>query len=347
MKKVGIISIYDENNYGNRLQNYAVQEIIKKMGFEVETIKNTNICNGENYLDRVLTVDKRRREKFLEFNEKYMNNSDEVVFHHKIDDNFHNNYDYFIIGSDQIWNYNFEDRFSDIVFAPFAPFEKRISFSASFGINQVPKEDYIHYKELAGMKAISVREEAGAKIVKDITGREDAVVLLDPTMTIAREEWKKIAKEPENLTSKKYILEYFLGKVSPERREVINKFAKENGCEIIDILELESFGATGPSEFIYLIENAYLVLTDSFHSSVFSILFETPFLVFDRIEAKMENMGSRLDTLLNKFNLHNRKYNGYIDKSHIDNDYRQVNKILDIERQKTLKFLKDALEVTV
>lgn len=309
MKKVGIITIYDEDNYGNRLQNYAVQEVIKSLGFDVETIKNTNLINGENWLDNVLKVDPKRREKFLKFNEENMHNTEEVIFHSEIPEDLHERYDYFVIGSDQIWNHNFQDRFSDMVFASFAPYEKRISFSASFGISDVDKDYHSHYKELKNMKAISVREEAGAEIVKNITGREDAVVLLDPTMMLEKEKWEKIMKKPEQLNSKKYVLEYFLGNVSEQRRKVIEKFAKENDCDIIDILDRDSFYATGPSEFLYLIKNSFMVLTDSFHSCVFSILFGKPFLIFDRDEEGMRNMNSRIETLLKKFDLGHRKFN--------------------------------------
>lgn len=345
MKKVGIITIYDENNYGNRLQNYAVQEILKDMNFDVETIKNINLVNGENYLKRAEKVMPQRREKFLKFNSENMKHTQDVVFHHEIDEKFHENYDYFIIGSDQIWNYNFKDRFSNAVFADFAPMEKRISLSASFGISEVPKESYNLYNGLIGMKAISVRENAGKNIVKDITGREDAVVLIDPTMMLSAEKWTTVMKKPEQLTSKKYILKYFLGNFSEEKQKVVEKFAYDNDCEIIDILDEKSFYATGPSEFLYLIKNAFLVITDSFHSCVFSIIFNRPFLIFDRDQERMRNMYSRIETLLQKFELNNRKFEGVIDDSHINVDYSHVDNILFKEQQKVKEFLINALNV--
>lgn len=345
MKKIGIITIYDENNYGNRLQNYAVQEILKEMNFNVESIKNINLVNGENYLKRAEKIMPERREKFLRFNSENMKHTQDVVFHHEIDDKFHDKYDYFIIGSDQIWNYNFKDRFSDAVFANFAPTEKRISLSASFGISEVPKEYYNLYNGLNGMKAISVRENTGKEIVKNITGREDAVVLIDPTMMLSAEKWSSVMKKPEQLTSKKYILKYFLGNFSEEKQKVVEKFAKENDCEIIDVLDEKSFYATGPSEFLYLIKNSFLVITDSFHSCVFSIIFNRPFLIFERDQEKMRNMYSRIETLLQKFKLKNRKFEGVIDNSHINVDYSEVDDILLEEQKKVRKFLRNALNI--
>lgn len=346
MKKIGIITIYDENNYGNRLQNYAVQETLKTLNFEVETIKNTNLVNGENYLERhIRKADKNRREKFLKFNEEYMNNTEEVIIHEKVEKDFHEKYDYFIIGSDQIWNYNFTERFSEFAFATFAPKHKRIALSASFGISEIPKEDHMAYKGLEEMKAISVREFAGATLVKEITGRDDAVVVLDPTMMLTAEKWSTIIKRPEQLKSDKYILKYFLGNCSDDKQAEIERFAKENDCDIIDILDKESFYATGPSEFLYLIKNSTLVLTDSFHACIFSILFEKPFLIFDRDQANIQNMNSRIETLLTHFKLEGRNFEGKISDEQMNIDYSHVEEILKAEKERTMNYLKEALEI--
>lgn len=346
MKKIGIITIYDEDNYGNRLQNYAVQEVLKSMDFDVETIKNTNIVDGKNYLiENLQRVDPKRTEKFLQFNDEYINNSKEVIFHHDVDKNFHEEYDYFVIGSDQIWNYTFEDRFSDFSFASFAPKNKRISFSASFGISKIPEEEHEKYRELHDIKAISVREFAGADIIKEITGREDAVVLLDPTMMLSAKEWNAVAKRPKQLNSQKYILKYFLGNVSKEREKEIQRFAKQNNFDVIDILDKNTFYFTGPSEFVYLIKNSSLVLTDSFHSCVFSIIYDRPFLIFDRDEDGMRNMNSRIDTLLEKFKLQGKKFTGKITNENLKTDYSEVSEILKLEQENTKRFLKKALDI--
>ena len=255
MKKVGIITIFDEDNYGNRLQNYAVQEVLVSLGFDVETIKNVNIIEEYNLLEEVKKVLPERREKFLDFNNSNMKINDEVIIHDNVPENFHENYDYFVIGSDQIWNHEFPERFSNFSFAEFAPKEKRIAFSASFGIENIEKDIFEKYEALKDVRAISVRENAGGKLVKDITGREDATVLIDPTMMLTKEKWMTVMKKPEMLKSDKYILKYFLGNVSEEKNADRAKVAKENGCDIIDILDKDNFYATGPSEFIYLIQN--------------------------------------------------------------------------------------------
>lgn len=347
MKKVGIFTINDDSNFGNRLQNYAVQEILKKYNIQVVTIrKNSLLSRIKNklkiYVKKIIPQNKYKRQiNFNKFNKnikfKYYKKDKEL-------DKINKQYDYFFTGSDQVWNPNF-GRMSDVDFLMFASEEKRNSFSASFGISNLPNDLKNFYKErLAKLKNISVREDAGKKIVEELTGRKDIKVLIDPTMMIKAEEWDKVAKRPKKLENDKYILNYFLGDVSKERKEIIEKVAIENNCKIINILDPQDiYYSCGPSEFLYLEKNAYLICTDSFHSSVFAILYNRPFLVFEREDAN-ENMNSRLETLLSKFELQDRKYiNGNIKEKDLKTDYSNSYKILDEERKKCNEFLMETL----
>ena len=169
-------------------------------------------------------------------------------------------------------------------------------------------------------------------------------------MLLSAAEWNKIAKKPKQIDktkSKKYILNYFLGELSDKRRKQIEQIAKENNCFIINILDKNSPCYTsGPSEFLWLEKNAFLVCTDSFHSSVFAILFNTPFIVFNREEKNVDNMNSRIDTLLSKFKLEDRRYNGKkITKENLKHNYTEAYKILEKERKKSEEFLKKALDI--
>ena len=122
--------------------------------------------------------------------------------------------------------------------------------------------------------------------------------------------------------------------------------ARENNCEIINILDKNSpFYQTGPSEFLYLEKNAFLICTDSFHSSVFAILYNRPFIVFEREQKGLESMNSRIETLINKFNLKNRKFTGKITEENLQHDYTAAYEILEKERQKSNEFLKKALDI--
>ena len=201
---------------------------------------------------------------------------------------------------------------------------------------------------MSEFKNVSLREETGKKIYYDITGKEDAIVCLDPTMLLKQQEWDKVSNRPkqlDNLKSSKYILNYFLGELSKERKDEINRIAKENNCEIINILDKNNpFYETGPSEFLYLEKNAFLICTDSFHSSVFAILYNTPFVVFDR-EDKVASMNSRIECLLSKFKLTDRYYKGKITDNLLKCDYTEAYKILEEERKKSDIFLRKALDI--
>ena len=358
MKKIGILTINDDSNYGNRLQNYAIQEIFKKFDIIPETINNQNNIVYLNVLKKkikyiikkIINLKKHRRYiSFIDFNKK-INYSKYYIDEKHIIKNLSKKYDLFFTGSDQVWNPTF-NRLTNIDLLTFAKDEQKISFSASFGISELPEQ----YKEkakkaLKTFKMISVREDRGKEIIEELTGRNDVKVLVDPTMLLSAEEWDKVLKRPKPinlLNEKKYILNYFLGNLSEQRKTEIERIAKENDCEIINILdEKDPFFVSGPSEFLYLEKNAFLICTDSFHSSVFAILYNRPFVIFDREQEGVEKMNSRIDTLISKFNLKNRKYNGSkITKENLEHDYTEAYKILEEERKKANSFLKKALNI--
>ena len=132
--------------------------------------------------------------------------------------------------------------------------------------------------------------------------------------------------------------------MSEKRKKEIERIAKENNCEIINMLDKNSpFYQTGPSEFLYLEKNAFLICTDSFHSSVFAILYNRPFVVFDREDANVK-MNSRLDTLLKKFKLENRWYEDKITEEQLQVDYKESYMILEGERKKAKEFLENAIK---
>lgn len=354
MKKVGIVTIIDNNNYGNRLQCYALNKYCNSniKNAEFLTLKNDSFSNQKRlYIFRVIRAllfnnkekydsHGKRREKFDAFEKNIKYYSKKVTCYSNLD-----LFDYLIVGSDQVWNPNYR-RLRDLDLLANASPQKRIAYAASFGVSNIPTKLITEVaKKLKEFKAISVREDRGKEIVENLTGRKDVKILIDPTMLLTPDEWDKVAKKPEQLKNNKYILNYFLGNLSEERKAVIEKFAQENDCEIINILDKNSpFYECGPSEFLYLEKNAFLICTDSFHSSVFAILYSNPFLVFNR-EDDHANMNSRLETLLSKFKLENKKYNGKISNETLTCDYSEAYKILEKERKKADEFLKAALDI--
>lgn len=255
-----------------------------------------------------------------------------------------NEYDYFIAGSDQIWNPHWINGY--VEFLQFADKKKRISYSASFGVRDIPQEkrkDFSRY--INGMEHISVREQAGAEIVQDLCGF-DVPVLVDPTLLITKDEWSSIAEKPWWLEKAKYMMVFFLGGMSEQESMECKKIAESNDLKIINILDKDNldYYTSSPEEFLYLIKNASIVLTDSFHATVFSIIMNTPFLNFSR---KGMEMNSRIDTLLNLFDMNERRViDGEPIRLELFNvDFSNVEECLKIEREKSKKFLFEALHI--
>lgn len=350
MKKVGILTLVGNNNYGNRLQNYALSKKIDSMGFKTETIWicknkfNAKIKEKSKVLSSLFIKKYKRYYNFVQFtNGKIKNRYSKDINLIK------NDYYKFVTGSDQVWNYNFKS-FDKNFLLLFSEYNKNISYAASLAVDSITDNFVDLFKNgIKNIRNISVREDKTKDILIDLTKRKDIEVLIDPTMLLTSEEWDKVSKKPrqlKNIKEDKYILNYFLGELSQSRKQEIERIAKENNCHIINILDKEDpFYTCGPSEFLYLEKNAFLICTDSFHSSVFGILYNTPFIVFER-EDKAAKMNSRIDTLLSKFKLKNRKFNDKeITKENLNHDYTEAYRILEKERKKSEEFLKKALDI--
>lgn len=347
MKNIGIITITGGSNYGNRLQNYALQHYIeKKFECTIETLKNESQTLS-SIIKKFLVKEQetKKAQRFKEFNKKYINFSKLSI------NNFTKSkdildYDVLICGSDQIWNSSFREN-DRANFGYFYPQQFVISYAASFGTEKVDSTKKRKYKKyLKHLKYISVREDSGKKIVKELTNNDDVEVLVDPTMLLTSNEWDKIAKKPKQLKEEKYILCYFLGDINAKDKQVIETFAKKYNYKIIDIMNPKSeYANCNPNEFLYLEKNAYMICTDSFHSAIFAILYQRPFFVFNRNYGKLKNMSSRLETLLTKFALENRKFSGKITEENLKCDYAKTYMILEKERLKSYNFLKKALPI--
>lgn len=372
MKKIGILTINDYSNYGNRLQNYALQELLKSLGFNVDTIvnlSNETDPSEKSIIEKVISkspkemcklikekihykfnkkeIDEIKNKKiisFKKFTKKHISEYAEKIEYDNIPKELNEKFDFFVTGSDQVWNPNYRNG-SNIDFLTFADKKKRISYAPSFGIADIPDEYKLNYKTwINEMNHLSVREEAGAKIIKDLTGR-DVSVVLDPTMMISRENWLSIASESYTKPKSKYLLTYFLGNITKEYKKFIEDISIENNLEIVnlgDINDKERY-SVDPGEFIDYINSASVFFTDSFHGAVFSILLRRPFVVMERVEYGA-SMGSRIDTLLNKFNLTDRKWSRIGKSADIFNvKYDNIDEILGEEQKKSLEYLKKAL----
>lgn len=313
--KILILTIKDNKNYGNRLQNYAVQQNLKNHLCNVSSIQLLNpkdiFSMSKTFilypLVWILGGERQKRYKkrfrFFAFNKHIIQNNRKIkstqldILRHQII-----SYDLIVYGSDQIWNPKF-DSFTEAYLGTCAPREKNIALSASFGIDEIPEEylDFFRDSLLNNFSAISVREYQGAKIIKDLTGM-DVEVLPDPTLTLSREKWETLEKPVP--IPKDYYLTYFLGNKPENIISTIELFQN------IVSVSAEPSQPFGPGEFLYLIHQAKYLCTDSFHGCVFSIIYQIPFMLFTR-QDHHTSMNSRLTSLFRMLELKGEQRDGY------------------------------------
>lgn len=377
MKKIGLITYYG-NNYGGVLQAYALQQMVIANGFECEIISNnflnrksvykkmkgkmvnliSAMKNPSHYFDKRRTYHQyaaqnaSKIKKFEEFRHQNL-----CIYHtgfSSYGDYLKNppEYDVYLCGSDQIWNPNLYCD-NGFYFAGFAPEEAlKISFASSVGVSMVNKKQAAFMAPfLNRFDVISTREQKGADIINAISSKK-AKVVLDPTLLLDADEWSRIATPC--FINEPYIFCYLFG----EREYVaeIKKKVKElTGMKVVCVpfvpRELDSsdekvFDA-GPAEFISLIKNASLVLTDSFHATAFSINLRTPFISLCRFDkSDKKNMNDRLVTILNLVDLSDRLVdaNNTISADFLyDVDFVKAHDQLEKKRQIDRQFLIEAL----
>jgi hypothetical protein len=293
---------------------------------------------------------KNRNEQFKMFIEQnFRSHVTECIGYDKLTEKARE-FDAVVVGSDQLWlPSGMGSNFYNLLFVPDEI--RKVSFATSFGVSYIP---FYQVKKtgqyLNRFDYIGVREETGKKIVEEVSDKK-AEVILDPTLLIEASEWRKCMKK--NPVEGKYIFCYFLGN-NPEHRKQVDRFAKEKGLKVYNLAHIDEYVAedklfsnvsdVGPFEFINLIDNAEYVFTDSFHASVFSILFNKKFIVFNRFsDADKNSRNSRIDNLMKKLGLESRRHAGDIGKVADEIDYGAVQGRLDALREKSFVYLRKAL----
>lgn len=361
---IGYITINDETNLGNRLQSYATYQLLSRYD-KTECIVRNYFCEGvkrripwnplrimQKLRNKIIyrTVSDTKQQSVYE-EARYLNfkefssliHNGETLTKDTDYTQLENKYDIFVAGSDQIWNPNlFSDMYINML--GFVKTKRKISLSSSISKDSLyPEEKYEFKKYLTSFYALSCREEKGSYLVHKLTNK-DCETLIDPTLMLEKNEWALIMKKPDfHNEQKAYILLYFLGGRASEFSNEIYKLSKRYNMEVIDIYNKEStYYSCGPREFLYLISNASLVLTDSFHGSVFSYIFDKPFKTFVRKDTN--SMNSRLLTLSDKLKLQNRMFirdiaeiNDEAFKFQYDKEY------LRYEQRRFLEYLEKAL----
>lgn len=309
--KIGIITIHKSQvNYGASLQSFALWKFISDQGNDCEIIDLLRPChsdykvsrslgeNGKSWKQKIIVWVKKsikktdlpdwiieRRQKFCDFNKlaKYSREfrSVEDLFKASFD------YDVYITGSDQVWNPKMPF-INDPYFLTFAPQGKRrVSYASSFGIDSIPQEFKPQYSNwLTQYDQLSTRENRGAYIVEELLGKRPKVVL-DPVFLLKSSVWGKYMQKVPGIEPKNYVFVYMLRydeRIINHAIALAEKYQKplymvlseEKAVKHPAVKQLFSIG---PSEWLWLVANADLFVTSSFHGTAFSIIFNTPFVV--------------------------------------------------------------------
>ncbi len=383
MKKLGICICYQHRNYGSQLQSYATTVELKKRGIDFEIIRYKKkvtpallikslprLLNPVFISDRVLVRYKKnlmlqlkpelkqqnstRNSCLAKFSKERFTKLSPVYYGYDELKKASAKYDGVMVGSDQLWAPGgITSNFYNLMFADEGTL--KLSYAASFGVSQIePKLHELYNKFLSRMDFISVRENSGKKLVEELSSNT-AEVVVDPVLLLDGDEWlEEIPNEKKY--DEPYIFAYFLG-TSAEYRKAVTEFAKKKGLKIVTSHHMDSYNKVdegfgdyapfdvGPAEFVNLIRNAEYVFTDSFHGSVFSMLYKKQFMVFNRYsDASISSKNSRIDSFCENYDLKDRRFNGNIDAVDNEIDYDSVLKKAQEHRKQSKAFLDKALE---
>ena len=366
--KIAIMTWFHYHNYGTALQVVALNEYLRSIGHAPFVInyrpsalpilapKGSTISYVAKKIHKRVGelvnssyTTEKREEKFESFLFDHLIFTEECKTLSDLE-RLNNEYDAFICGSDQIW--------SPILFNPhyYLDFindqKKMIAFAPSVGLSQISDINVkARVKELVDrFTYLSTREYSGSTILSNLIGR-DVKTVLDPSFLVDKQKWSDCAKSPIS-NSRPYLLVYMLGKNEKHWRQIF-RIAERLQLKVLIIptfsKDLKRQGcikdAVGVQDFLALVKNASYVCTDSFHGTVFSIIFNKQFSVFERFKEKDEaNQNSRIYHILKLLGLESRLLTGKDYHSIQEGiDYNQVNRRLDEEKEKTESFLKAAL----
>ena len=363
--KVALAINYDYHDYGGMLQAFATQRFLEKQGIDSDAINFDNVKGDisrrkwkyflSNMMDISIVKEKSRliekkiRQKTNARLKAQMAERDNAfdkfcTSHFKVSRPFDSwddmakasqqEYDAVIVGSDQLWLPS--NVMADYYTLNWVPEKvKKIAYATSFGIGNIPqkyKEMYRQY--LTRIDYLSARETSGQEIISELTDRSVPLVN-DPALLLDANGWDEVIKD-KPIINDKYIFCYFMGD-NPEQREFVKRLAKEKGLKIVALLHLDQFIETdehyadytpwniSPADFVNLVKYAEYVCTDSFHGTVFSIIYSRNFFTFKRFNKKASlSTNTRITSLLTRIGLMDRLVVNLDKRPDNINDWRKI-----------------------
>lgn len=367
--KVGILTFHNAHNYGAVLQAYALKRKVENMGHNVEIINYCNKCIEEKYVDKLKVkfskedlkhpksllwklIDKsqlnyrqpawsRQCKEFDDFISKYLLDNRKKKI--KLEDIGKIGYDAIIVGSDQIWESNITGGLDDAYLLNLDFSGRKIAYAASkSGVNISGEEAKTIGESLRDFSYISVRENTLQNAISGIVDKP-IVNTLDPTLLLEGKEYADIIKKPKKISSK-YIFAYFVVE-DKELMQYAQTLASEKGYELIELRYYlqkkyrnhNQLADIGPKEFLGYIKNAETIVTNSFHGTVFSILFHKKFYCVYKENVRIEN-------LLQRLNLKDCHINTSKELGQCEIDYDKVDQELELIREASIDFIEQALD---
>lgn len=377
---IGLATPFITNNYGTKLQAFALQQYLAKNGWNNEIInyrfgekqfnpKKLFLPNRKEYrrinrqrreaLSRQPDVKENidvRNKRFERFTRSSYALSERCDTLKDVNRLAKARYSAVVCGSDQIWLPSHAlERYYLLDFLPNSI--KRIAYAPSFGVSTIPAIVRSNYQRaLEKFDVITVREDTGVKLIKELTGK-DCPVVVDPTLLLTANQWVELLKIERPLIQGEYVLGYFIG-AAEEHRKKARAYAKANHIKFVILPNIdevvkadteyadEALYDVGPDDFVNLIKNAQTIFTDSFHGTVFSLIFQKNVYCFERFDnASKNSTNSRIYSLLSKTNLQSRLVRNMEADLPVDSiDYGCVLKRIDALRASSKNILEEALK---
>lgn len=355
---IGILTLHYGLNYGGVLQAYALQKTLQLHGYDCKIIDRIPISFGKyKYLFKRKFIHPFTHCGFADFRRNFLNYKTYPVFTSQQMQELSRKFETIIVGSDQVWRkgiFSVEGNYF-LNFLPEASRTKGISYAASFGVDfweYDSKETEEIKRCLTGFKAISVREESGVSLIKEKCNL-NSICVLDPTLLADSKIYDPLLLK-SNYTTKGKLVSYILD-WNDYKKNVTTELTSKLGKETVHILPqqrnrkgyLQGFRDHEPYVYDWLkaIKDSDYVITDSYHGTIFSIIFNKQFLVIGNKERGL----TRFVSLLKKFDLTDRILNEtqpLRTETLLENDieYDLVNRILSEERNSSMFFLRSNLE---
>lgn len=375
-KVIAVVNRTNLKNFGSVLQVYALCDTVKKLGYDAEVVWQSGNMS-KNYdlrpnkaIKTILkllfhptllwttlktiqevkssVIDEGKVKKFDDF----VNKNFDIVFYKPEEIKSvakSDTYYKFICGSDQVWCTT--TLYPDpMMYLRFAPKEKRVAYAPSLGRNYIPNYNKRTLKKfIKEVPFLSVREDIGSRLIKELTGR-DAAVVADPTLLMRSREWDTL--KVEVTLPKKYMLCYFLDEPAAGVKTSICKYAEGHHCDIVVLgklgkIDFSSTGihqpTAGPGEFLTIISKAEMVITDSYHGMLFAINYHKKFWSVERAYSQFDQSSRQL-TVLSRLGIEERYVKSDSNITDAEIDYEKVQARIDDFVEYSMNYLKKVLD---